>query len=116
MFDFEFLSIDMLTTPAGLVIAVSLLTQFTKDIIDKVNKIPTKYVVYAYAEILMFAMVLITKEVSRFQCGDWLSQIVVVILNGMVVAMASMKSFEEITGYVIRKQMARIQRDINSLK
>jgi uncharacterized membrane-anchored protein YitT (DUF2179 family) len=100
----------------GLVIAVSLLTQFTKDIIDRIKKVPTKYVVYIYAEVLMFVMVLVTKEVSSFDWRDWLAQIVVVVLNGIMVAMASMKSYEEVTNYIITKQVARIKDNIKSLE
>ena len=32
MFSFDFLTIDLLMTPLGLVLAVALITQFTKDL------------------------------------------------------------------------------------
>lgn len=115
MFEFQFITIDMLKNPMGLVIAVCLLTQFTKELIDKIKRIPTKYIVYIYAEILMFAMLFLTQDVSQFGWKEWLAEAIVVILNGIIVAMACMKSYEEIVDYIYNKQVAKITGRVKEL-
>jgi len=116
VFEFGFLTIDMLKNPVGLVIAVCLLTQFTKELVDRIKKIPTKYIVYLYAEVLMFAMLFLTQDISRFGWREWLAEVIVVILNGIIVAMAGMKSYEEVVDYIFNKQVVKISNRVKQLK
>lgn len=116
MFEYDFLTVDMLTTPIGLAVAVSLLTQFTKDLIDRFKKIRTKYIVYFYAEVLMFIGLILTRDVSAFSWREWLGQIVIILLNGMIVALASMKSYEEFVNYILNKQAASLKSKIRDLE
>ncbi len=103
MFSFDFLTIEMLATPLGMVLAVSLITQFTKDLWDRIKKIPTKYIVYLYSEILIFVVAYLTLDLAQYNIKDWVGLILVTVLNGIVVAMASMKSYEQVESYILKK-------------
>lgn len=92
----EYLTIDFLTTMAGMVFTVTLLTQFFKKIIDKVKHIPTEYVVYIITLLLMFTVNFI-KGTFNFQ------NIFMIIINSVLVAMSAMKSYEKVAESAVMK-------------
>lgn len=83
----NFITFDMLQNFATLATVLVILTQFTKDLVDKVVKFPTRYLVFIYAEIILFA--------NLTRAGTWSIQAVVTtIINGIFVTLAAMKAFE----------------------
>lgn len=97
MFNFDnFVSIDFILSFAGMVILVSLLTQFTKKLFDKIIDNRTKYVVYLWSFLLcVFAGAWTGKFATAREivetCVIWL-------INSVVVWFTSMKAYEEIQG------------------
>ncbi len=97
MFSFEnFVSIDFILSFAGMVIMVSLLTQATKRLFDKLADNRTKYVVYGWAFLLCtFAGVWTGKFTTAREivetCVIWL-------INSVVIWFTAMKAYEEISG------------------
>jgi NhaC family Na+:H+ antiporter len=52
----NFITVDYLSTFVGMVAVVVLITQFTKDLVDKVAKwLPTKFLVFIYSLIVLIA-------------------------------------------------------------
>lgn len=85
----DFITIEILTTFPGMVLVVSLVTQFTKKLIDKLFKNHTEYVVYFYALALNFFVSYIKGFPDPLPVT-----IVLNILNGIIVALAAMKAYE----------------------
>jgi len=84
----NFITIDYLGTLAGVVVVVTLLTQFTKEIIDtKLKKIPTKFVTFFYALVTMVVYQLISKTF------DW-KLIYITIINSIIVTLTSQGGYE----------------------
>lgn len=96
MFNFDnFVSLDFILSFAGMVIVVSLLTQFTKRLFDKLMDNRTKYVVYVWSLLLcIFAGAWTGKFTTPTEvvetCVIWL-------INSVVVWFTAMKAYEEIT-------------------
>lgn len=97
MFNFDnFVSIDFVLSFAGMVIVVSLLTQFTKNLFDKLVDNRTKYVVYGWSALLcIFAGAWTGKFVSA---RDIVETCVIWLINSVVVWFTAMKAWEEIRG------------------
>lgn len=85
----DFLTVGLLTTFAGLVLAVGLVVQFTKSFIKR--KLPSVYV-RLYTLIISLVLTFIFAPV-----GWDLQGIVVTILNGVLVCMAAMGGYEVIS-------------------
>lgn len=84
----KFISIDYLSTFVGMVAVVVLITQFTKELIDKVVKwVPTKYVVFAYSLIVYVGYQLMT---SNFK----VSEILLTVINAMLLTMTAQGGYE----------------------
>jgi hypothetical protein len=93
----EFVTLEFVLSFTGMVIVVSLLTQFTKNLFDKLFKNQTKYVVYAWAFALsVFAAIstgsfLNAKEIFE-TCLIW-------FINSVLVWFTAMKAFEEVRDF-----------------
>ena len=88
----DFITIETISTFPGMVLVVSLMTQFTKTLIDRFFfKNHTQYVVYFYALILN----LFISYTQNFE-GDLLTIIVMNVLNSIIVALAAMKAYEKV--------------------
>lgn len=83
----NFMTWGFLGTMAGAVSATTLIVQFLKIPLDKVWRIPTRFVVYFIALILLLAVELVTSHLT-------LERVFLILLNGIVVAMASMGTYE----------------------
>lgn len=83
----EYLTWEFLGTFSGMVGAVTLLVQFLKLPFDKVWKIPTRYIVLFISMALLFA-------VEIFTTGFDPQRIPLVVLNAVVVSVASLGTYE----------------------
>jgi cell division protein FtsW (lipid II flippase) len=86
----EFMNWEYLGTMGGAVAATTLIVQFLKVPIDKVWKIPTRFIVYLIALITMLAAEYITHG------GILLERGALIIFNAVIAAMASIGSYETI--------------------
>ncbi len=83
----EFYSWDYLSSFTGIVACVTLIIQFTKVSLDKVWKIPTRFVVWVLSYILLVL-------VSWFTTGVTANVLLMSALNAIVVTLASMGAYE----------------------
>jgi hypothetical protein len=83
----EFYSWDYLSSFSGIVACVTLIIQFTKVSLDKVWKIPTRFVVWLLSYILLVL-------VSWFTTGISMNKVFMSALNAIVVTLASMGAYE----------------------
>ena len=83
----EYLTWEFLGTMVGAVAATTLITQFLKLPLDKVWKLPTRFVVYLIALMILFAVELFTGKVT-------MEGSILIILNAIVITMASMGAYE----------------------
>jgi hypothetical protein len=100
--DTQFFTLDMLKTLAGIVAAVILVVQFSKNPVDwiyskicklfgiEVDKFPTQILTVIVSEILLFMVMFFTNQLD-------LLSIFLTSINGLVISGAAMKSFESIT-------------------
>ena len=97
MFNFEnFVSLDFVLSFAGMVIIVCLLTQFTKDLFDKLFYNRTKYIVYIWSLVLCIFAGLWT---GKFDTAKDIAETCVIwFINSIVVWFVAMKSYEELFG------------------
>ena len=84
----EFVSWAYLATMGGAVAATTLIVQFLKVPIDKIWKIPTRFVVYFIALIIMLVAEYITQR------GLILDQTALIAVNAILVTMAAMGTYE----------------------
>lgn len=84
----EYLTWEYLSSFAGIVAAVTLIIQFTKMPLDRIWKIPTRFVVLIISVALLFAVEWVTKGFVEPE------KIILLLLNGIVVSMASMGAYE----------------------
>jgi hypothetical protein len=83
----EFLQLSELSTFTGIILAVNLLLSFTKELFDRyVTKLPTKYLAFIYAEILMFGYAAAKGELNP-------EQGILIVLNGVVVALTAVGGY-----------------------
>lgn len=96
---------------AGMVFTVTLLTQFFKKAIDKIKHVPTEYVVYCIS-ITMMVLVSWVKGTLANQ------NILMLIINSVLVAMSSMKSYEKIAQNAVerynQKILSEVENNVNS--
>lgn len=83
----NFMNWEFLSTMAGAVAATTLIVQFLKIPLDKVWKIHTRYVVYFIAFFILFFVEYFTGKIT-------LERTVLILLNAILVAMASMGTYE----------------------
>ena len=83
----NYITIEFLGTMAGMIVILNLVVQFLKPLIDKVTKIPTRYVVWVIALILSVVYQLIAGTFT-------VESIFVMIINTIIVTLASMKSYD----------------------
>ena len=85
----DFMSAEMLTTFAGLVVAVGLIVQFTKDIIkSKFSDVYVRLYTFIISLILTFV----------FACaGSGIENIMLTIINATIVSVAAMGGYELIS-------------------
>jgi cell division protein FtsW (lipid II flippase) len=84
----EFMSWDLLATSGGAVLVTLLVVQFLKLPLDKVWKVPTRFVVYLIALILLILYEVVTVGVLTFPRAP------LIALNAVVVAVGAMGSYE----------------------
>lgn len=92
----EYTSWEFIGTFSGAVIFTGVIVQFLKLPIDKVWKIPTKYIVYAIALGLLICVEAVT------QGGITAGRIPLIILNAILVSLAAMKAYESTVGATAR--------------
>lgn len=102
----NYLTLDFLSTMAGMVFTVTLLTQFFKKLIDKVTHIPTEYVVYCIS-IVMMVLVHWARGTLSYQ------NVLMLLINAVLVAMSSMKSYEKLAQSAIDRQNKQLQSEID---
>jgi hypothetical protein len=84
----NFVTLDYLGTFAGMVAVIVLITQFTKDLVDKISgKIATKYLVFTYSMIVLVAYQVMT---GTFE----LSKVLLTIINAMLLTMTAQGGYE----------------------
>lgn len=83
----EYFTWEFLGTMAGAVAAVTLIVQFLKLGVDKVWRIPTRYIVLLISLIVLFAVLYFTDVITP-------EKIVLTVLNSFVVATAAMGTYE----------------------
>ncbi len=97
MMNFDnFVSIDFVLSFAGMVIIVSLLTQFTKKLFDRLIDNRTKYVVYGWSVLLCTFAGAWTGKFSTAR--EIVETCVIWLINSVVVWFTAMKAYEEISG------------------
>ena len=83
----NFMTWDFLGTMSGAVAATTLIVQFLKIPLDKVWKIHTRYVVYFIAFFLLFFVEYFTGHIT-------MERTILIMLNAIIVTMASMGTYE----------------------
>lgn len=84
----NFITLDYMGTFAGMVAIVVLLTQFTKDLIDKMSsKLPTKYVVFLYSLIIIIGYQVMS---GTFK----ISKLLLTIVNAIMLTMTAQGGYE----------------------
>jgi len=83
----EYLSLESIGTFAGMVVAINLIVQFLKPLLDKVKKIPTRYLVWAIAVIVSTAYQAITGTFTA-------AVIYLLLLNSILLTLTAMGSYE----------------------
>jgi hypothetical protein len=83
----EYLTLEYLGTFAGVTAVTTLIVQFLKLQADRIWKIPTRYIVYLIALILLLV-------VQAFQGSLTFEKIFLNILNAILVSMASMGTYD----------------------
>lgn len=79
---------DFLGTMTGATAAVLLVVQFLKTPLDKIWKIPTRYIVYLLSVFILVAVEFVNKGVFSFD------RIFLTLLNAIIVTMAAMGAYE----------------------
>lgn len=83
----EYLNWEFLASFTGVVTVVTLLIQFLKLKLDKVWKIPTRFFVYGMSIVLLFTVEYFTKGLA-------IDQIPLILLNGVIVTITSLGTYE----------------------
>lgn len=90
----DFIALSQLLTFPGMIVAVMLLTQFTKRMFDKLAPVVhTRWVVYGWAVLLC--------ALAALRLGDWTTPIdttVVWMVNSVIVWFTAMKAYETLAG------------------
>lgn len=83
----SYMTWSLLGTMAGAVAATTLITQFLKLPLDKVWKIPTRYLVYIIALLILVAVEVFTDQITA-------ERVILCILNAVIVAAGAMGTYE----------------------
>jgi hypothetical protein len=84
----NFITLDYLSTFVGMVAVVVLITQFTKELIDKVAKwLPTKYAVFIYALIVIIGYQIMSNTFD-------ISKLLLTVINAMLLTMTAQGGYE----------------------
>lgn len=84
----NFITLDYLSTFVGMVAVVVLITQFTKDLVDKVAKwLPTKYLVFIYSLIVLIGTQIMTNTFDA-------SKLFLTLINAMLLTMTAQGGYE----------------------
>ncbi|MGI6706604.1 MAG: hypothetical protein ACOX6S_10315 [Clostridia bacterium] len=103
----EFITFEILSSFPGMVLVVSLLTQLTKGLIDRLIRHHTGVLVVIYSILLVF-FVSYAKGEFTGDLKSILVQLVMNVLNGLVVSLAAMKGYEKtVESSYAKKLMAR---------
>jgi cell division protein FtsW (lipid II flippase) len=84
----EFMTWEILATSGGAVLVTLFIVQFLKLPLDKVWKVPTRFIVYLIALILLILYEVATVGILTFP------RIPIIVLNAVVVAVGAMGSYE----------------------
>lgn len=97
----NFITLDYLSTFVGMVAVVVLITQFTKDLVDKVAKwLPTKYLVFMYALIVLIGYQVMANTFES-------SKILLTIINAILLTMTAQGGYEWIFKPIEQKPQNR---------
>jgi len=84
----SFITLDYLSTFGGMVTIIMLITEFTKELIDRITKgLPTKYVVFLYSILTIIGYQLMSNTFD-------ISKIFITIVNAMILTMTAMGGYE----------------------
>lgn len=83
----EYFTWEFLGTFAGAVAAVTLIIQFLKWQVDKVWKIPTRFLVYAVSLVLLIVVEIVKSSLTWQSAG-------LCIINAVLVTMTAMGAYE----------------------
>jgi uncharacterized membrane protein len=84
----NYMTWEFLGTMSGAVAATTLFVQFLKVPIDKVWKIPTRFIVYVIALLILLAAEYVT------QGGILFNRAALIVVNAILVSMAAMGAYE----------------------
>jgi len=90
----EYVTWEFLGTMAGAVVVTTLIVQFLKLPIDSIRKIKTRYIVYLIALMILLAVEYVT------QGGILFSRLLLILINAILVATASMGAYEQTIKYL----------------
>lgn len=79
---------EFLGTMSGATAAVLLVVQFLKAPLDKIWKIPTRYIVYVFSFLLLLTVEIVNKSTITFD------RIFLSLLNAIIVTIAAMGAYE----------------------
>lgn len=92
----NFVTMAYILSFAGMVVIVNLLTQFTKNLFDKIGANSTKFVVYGYS---LFLCTIAAVWQGKFSTGREIVETCVIwLVNSVVVWFTAMKAYETVTG------------------
>ncbi len=83
----EYFTLESMGTFAGMVVVLTVIVQFLKPLLDKIVKIPTRYVVW----IIAIAISTAYEAIAGSFTGE---SILLLLLNSVVLTMASMGTYE----------------------
>jgi hypothetical protein len=84
----NFITLQYMGSFVGMVAIVVLLTQFSKDLVDKVAKwLPTKYVVFIYALIVIFGYQLMSNTFDN-------TKVLLTVINAILLTMTAQGGYE----------------------
>lgn len=97
----NFITVDYLSTFVGMVAVIVLITQFTKDLVDKVAKwLPTKYLVFLYSLIVLIGTQLMTNTFDK-------SKLFLTVINAMLLTMTAQGGYEWVFKPIEQKNQRR---------
>jgi hypothetical protein len=84
----NFITLDYLSTFMGMVAVVVLITQFTKELVDKVAKwLPTKYLVFIYSLVVIIGYQIMSNTFDS-------SKLLLNSINAMLLTMTAQGGYE----------------------
>lgn len=86
----EYITWEVLQSPAGQVAVIIMLTQGLKYLFDQFTSLHTKYIVYGLALVFQIVLLFVPEYALTVQAG------ILAVINGFVIANAAMKTFEDV--------------------